>query len=83
MIITIPPELEADFATIAQTEGVSPEEYLRQLLEREIRSKRISRKPLKSLYGVLAKHGPAPSAEEIDKTRKEMFRNFARDNDEW
>jgi len=83
MTITIPPELEADFATLAQTEGVSPEEYLRQLVEREVRSKLPARKPLKSLYGVLAQYGPAPSAEEIDENRKEMFRNFAREDDEW
>jgi hypothetical protein len=83
MTITIPPELEADFTTIAQTKGMSPEEYLRQLLEREVQSKRVSQKPLKSLYGVLAKYGPAPSAEEIDENRKEMFQNFARDHDEW
>ena len=83
MTIIVPPELEADFTTMAQTEGMSPEDYLRQLLEREIRSKRISHKSLISLYGVLAQHGPAPSAEEIEENRTEMFRSFARDNDEW
>jgi hypothetical protein len=83
MTITIPPELEADFTALAHTEGVSPAEYLRQLLEREVQLKRVSRKPLKSLYGVLAQYGPAPSAEQIDENRKEMFQNFARDDDEW
>ena len=29
--------------------------------------------------GMLAKYGPAPSAEEIDENRREMFRNFAQD----
>lgn len=82
MTITIPPKLEADFTAIAHTEGVSPAEYLRQLLEREVQSKRVSRKPLKSLYGMLAKHGPAPSTEQMEESRKEMFQNFARDDDE-
>jgi hypothetical protein len=28
---------------------------------------------------MLAKYGPAPSAEEIDENRREMFRGLARD----
>ncbi len=36
-------------------------------------------KPFKSGYGMLAKYGPAPSAEEIDENRREMFRGFAKD----
>jgi hypothetical protein len=29
--------------------------------------------------GLWAKYGPAPSAEEIDENRREMFSNFAKD----
>jgi hypothetical protein len=36
-------------------------------------------RPLKTGRGMLAKYGPAPSAEEIDENRREMFRNFAKD----
>jgi len=36
-------------------------------------------KPFTSGYGMLAKYGPAPSAEEIDENRREMFRGFAED----
>ena len=36
-------------------------------------------KPFTSGYGMLAKYGPAPSAEEIDENRREMFRGFAKD----
>ena len=36
-------------------------------------------KPFKSGYGMLAKYGPAPSAEEIEENRREMFRGFAKD----
>jgi hypothetical protein len=36
-------------------------------------------KPFKSGYGMLAKYGTAPSAEEIDENRREMFRGFAKD----
>jgi hypothetical protein len=37
------------------------------------------RKPLKTGRGMLAKYGPAPSAEEIDENRRDMFRGFAQD----
>lgn len=33
-------------------------------------------KPFKTGYGMLAKYGPAPSAEEIDENRKDMFHGF-------
>jgi hypothetical protein len=36
-------------------------------------------KPKKSAFGLLAKYGPGPSAEEIDENRREMFRGFADD----
>jgi hypothetical protein len=36
--------------------------------------------PLKSLHGALADLGPAPSAEEIDDMRREIFQNFPRDD---
>ena len=34
-------------------------------------------KPLESGYGVLARYGPAPAAEEIDENRSDKFRGFA------
>ena len=82
MIVEIPPELEADFTALARSAGLSPADYLRQVLQREVKMKCPDVRPLKSCYGVLAKYGPAPSAEEIDENRREMFRNFARE-DEW
>ena len=36
--------------------------------------------PLKSLHGALADLGPAPSAEDIEQTRREMLQNFPRDD---
>lgn len=36
------------------------------------------REPTHSLRGLLAKYGSAPSAEEIDQNRAEMFANFPR-----
>jgi hypothetical protein len=39
-----------------------------------------STKPYRSLYGVLKHLGPAPSAEEIDEARREMWSNFPRED---
>ena len=35
---------------------------------------------LKSLYGTLASLGPAPSAEDIEAVRREMFQDFPRND---
>jgi hypothetical protein len=37
-----------------------------------------AKEPTRSLRGLLAKYGPAPSTEEIDQNRAEMFANFPR-----
>lgn len=36
--------------------------------------------PRRSLKGILAHLGPAPSAEDIDEVRREMWANFPRDD---
>jgi hypothetical protein len=36
--------------------------------------------PKRSLLGILEDYGPAPSAEEIDEARREMWGNFPRDD---
>ena len=38
-----------------------------------------SGQPFETGYGMWAKYGSAPSAEEIDENRREMFRKFADD----
>jgi hypothetical protein len=38
------------------------------------------RQPLRSLEGILKQYGPAPSAEDIDEARREMWANFPRDD---
>jgi hypothetical protein len=39
MTVDLPSEVAAGFAAIAAAEGRSPEEYLRELVEREVRSR--------------------------------------------
>jgi len=36
--------------------------------------------PRRSLWGLCADLGPAPSEEEIDQTRREMWQNFPRED---
>jgi len=37
-------------------------------------------KPRRSIYGIVADLGPAPSAEDIDEVRREVWKNFPRDD---
>jgi len=59
----------------ASAEGLTLEEWLRKLAEHEVEPV-ATEKPFTSGYGLLAKYGPAPSAEEIDENRREMFHGF-------
>ena len=79
MTIELPKELELALETQANAHGVSTAEYVRQILERDMASEchmGTSTVGFKTGRGMLAKYGQAPSAEEIDNNRAEMFRNF-------
>jgi hypothetical protein len=75
---------EAKLLAKAQAEGTTPEQIVRQAIQPVLDSvpEEIfpGRKPRKSSRGLLAHLGPAPSAEDIDEVRKEMFANFGRDD---
>jgi len=83
MTINLPlePQKEAKLTAIAHAKGLSANELVRDVIDKilaeapEITS---LREPTHSLRGLLAKYGPAPSAEEIDQNRAEMFANFPR-----
>ena len=80
MTITI--ELSSEQAAAlnakAAAQGLTLQAWLQALAGKESATSQRA-KALKSGYGMLAKYGPAPSAEEIDENRKEMFRGFAED----
>jgi hypothetical protein len=79
MTIQLPQELEAALKAQASVRGLTAEDYLRELIQRELASALHAEKPprpFKTGYGMLAKYGPAPSAEEIDENRRDMFKNF-------
>jgi plasmid stability protein len=83
MLIEVPEELEAALKNQANAHGVSPAGYVRVILERDLAPQLEAESqsaPFKTGRGILAKYGPAPSAEEIDANRADMLRNFGERN---
>lgn len=79
--IEIPDEIATALKAKAQAQGVSADRFITDVLEKTLASDLTQERsqPLKTGRGMWAKYGPAPSADEIDENRREMFRNFARD----
>ena len=72
-VIEIPDDQAAKLKAQAAAQGLGLKAWLGKLAEE---SASAPRKPLKTGRGMLARYGPAPSAEEIDENRREMFRVF-------
>ncbi len=66
--IDIPPELESGLIEAAKASGMTPQEFLRRLLESQLVA--ATKSPY---FGVLAKFGAAPTEEDISASRSEMF----------
>ena len=62
----------------AAAQGLTLQDWVWKLAIPDSDSHRFS-KPFETGYGMLAQYGSAPSADEIDKNRREMFRGFAED----
>ncbi len=79
--IDLPDEQAVALQAHAAAQGISPGRIVSQALKNSLPSlpPQDARAPLKTGYGMWAKYGPAPSAEEIDENRREMFRNFAQE----
>ena len=76
-VIEIPDDQAAALEARAAAQGLTLKAWLAQLAWE---SRAVGqRKPLKTGRGMLAKYGPAPSAEEIDENRRDMFRGFGED----
>ena len=83
MTITLPlePQKEAKLIALAQEKGLSADDLVREVIDKilaEVPETSLRKEPTRSLRGLFAKYGPAPSAEEIDQNRAEMFANFPR-----
>jgi len=83
MMIELPENLEAALKAHANAHGVSPAGYVCEVLERDLASSLATQSsgvPFKTGRGMFAKYGQAPSGEEIDANRADMFRNFGEDS---
>jgi hypothetical protein len=83
MTITLPlePQKEAKLIAVAESKGMTANELLSQAIDKIIADApeaTTHKEPTISLRGLLAKYGTAPSAEEINQNRADMFRNFPR-----
>jgi hypothetical protein len=79
MVIELPAEFEASLKGQALLRGLTVDDYVREVIKRDLRlaEKAIrSDRPFVTGRGILAAFGPAPSAEEIDANREEMFHGF-------
>ena len=75
--IELPDDLAAVVKAQAQAQGISPDRYVSRVLENTLGptlEQLQSGPPLETGYGMWAKYGPAPSAEEIDDYRRETYR---------
>jgi hypothetical protein len=82
LTVEIPDETGAALKAQAQPQGLSAARYASRMIEETLAPKieqESSSQPFETGYRMWAKYGPASSAEEIDKNRREMFRNLAKD----
>jgi len=80
--IQLPDDLGAVVNAQAKEQGVSADRFVSRVLKSALGLKLEQVQdgpPFETGYGMWAKYGPAPSAEEIDENRREMFRNFPQD----
>jgi hypothetical protein len=83
MKIHLQAQEEASLALLARAQGVSPSNLVREAVQRMLAGAPAGldlgkRAPTVSLRGSWAKYGIAPSADEIEENRKEMFANLPR-----
>ena len=85
MNITLPlqPQEEARLLAVARARGLSADDLVREALARILEetpgdASSEPKEPTHSLRGLLSKYGTAPSAEQIDQNRVEMFAGFPR-----
>jgi hypothetical protein len=75
-LIEIPDSQAVKLKAKAAQQGLTLTAWLGKLADEP-----AARAPLKTGHGMLAKYGPAPSAQEIDENRREMFGGFAEDSE--
>jgi hypothetical protein len=82
LTIQIPDEIGAALQAQALAQGITAARYASRMIEKTLAPAvqlENPAQPFETGYGMWAKYGTAPSIEEIDENRREMFRNFAQD----
>ena len=76
--------LPAFLLAAARAKGITANALIREAVNRIIAEvpgdASVKKEPTSSIRVLLVKYRPAPSAEEIEENRAEMFANFPRDN---
>jgi hypothetical protein len=79
IILPLQPQEEAKLVAAARAKGLSTEALIREAVQWNPRwraGRGLKKEPTLFARGLLAKYGPAPSAEEIDRNRAEMLADF-------
>lgn len=78
MTIELPETLEVALKAHAEASGLSPDSYVRKLVERDLGETTDAdpQAPFQTGYGMWKKYGVSISDEEIDENRADMFRGF-------
>jgi hypothetical protein len=82
LTIEIPENIASELNAQAQAQGISAARLASRVIEETLApaiARENSGQPFETGYGMWAKYGSAPSAEEIDENRREMFCDFAQD----
>jgi len=84
VVVQLEPQKKAQLDALANKTGLLVAELVLQAIDKFLADEAPAspKKPTRSLRGILAKYGPAPSAEDIKKNRAEMFSNFPRADSE-
>jgi hypothetical protein len=80
LTIEIPDEVGTTLKAQAQEHGLTAASYASRMIEQTLAVATMQEdpsRPFETGYGMWAKYGPAPSAEDIDENRREMFQSFA------
>jgi hypothetical protein len=71
-------QVVAQALTLSPLDKVRLVEQVMATLEKDLKAEEA--KPRRSLLGALSEYGDAPSADEIDKARREAWSNFPRED---
>ena len=75
LTIELPDGLETVLKEQAAANGIEAADYARNVLAEALATVGMG-SPRKSAFGLIAAYGPGPSDEEIEESRREMFRCF-------